>query len=95
MNKVNEKSNLPLLTGGKFRFIREQAGLARHQFAGFAGISVSTIRIIEVWKKNEIIKIAYVKKLKEMVGEEVFTLALKLYKKFENEGTLGYYYRID
>jgi DNA-binding XRE family transcriptional regulator len=95
MQKQDEKAALPLLKGGQFRFVREQAGFARHQFASFAGISVSTIRIVEVWKKSEQIKIAYIKKLRELVGEEVFAVALKLYKKMEREETLGYHYRID
>jgi hypothetical protein len=93
MNKINEKSSLPLITGGQFRFIREQAGIARHQFASFAGVSVSSIRNHEVYlKRIEPIKIVYVKKLKEMVGVEVFNSALRLYKKQEREDTLGYYY---
>ena len=92
MKKIQEKSSLPLITGGKFRFIREQAGIPRHQFASFAGICVSTVRNIEVYNRNERVKIAYIKALKELIKEDVFNLALRLYKKLQQEGNLGEYY---
>jgi DNA-binding XRE family transcriptional regulator len=84
-NKQEQMAAIPIFTGRKFRFFRENAGLTRSELGACIHKSNETIRRIEVWYKDDTVKPAYVNILYKAIDEKLFNSIMNLWEQKEGE----------